>query len=312
MTTYLNCNEDGSTWRQIIEQSGWTRYAGVSDARDVVIRWGANAGRYGDTYARGTRVLNQNLMLNKFEQLQRMAEAGVNVPLFWTGQRGFEQAGSPEQCVVKRASGSRGYGIRLIPATQMYNADGSFRLRDERDRDIYYQQYIDKTHEYRVMAVGNTIAFYMEKTAPEGGGLTWNLHQGAEWSSIEDAPRDLRRRLKELSVSALRAISYDLGAVDVLRTASDGLYVLEVNSKPEFGERNTIHFINAINSLLEEETNSAEVTERRDTGEAANRLAQQMAGGREINWAYCPFCGVELDEHRGGWAYCAYCGHGLV
>jgi glutathione synthase/RimK-type ligase-like ATP-grasp enzyme len=99
------------------------------------------------------------------------------------------------------------------------------------------------------MMVGELMAFFMEKHAPANGDIRWNEHRGSEWTRVPE-DRELRRKVKKLGHEALKAIGYDFGACDIIMDRAGKLYVLEVNSRPEFEERNAERFAHAIASYL--------------------------------------------------------------
>lgn len=98
------------------------------------------------------------------------------------------------------------------------------------------------------MMVGELMAFFMEKMAPQSGDFRWNEHRGSEWRVVPE-DRALRRSIKELGFKACKALEYDFGAVDVMKKGCT-FYVLEVNSRPEFGAGNAQRFVHAIHSYL--------------------------------------------------------------
>jgi len=234
---YIDANVDNTTtWRLISEAGNYRHYEGRANPGDVVIRWGANHNRFQGHYPQGVRVLNPRLVLSKIDQTSLFMRHGVCIPEVFISRRQWEQAGRP-RVVRKPAMGQMGSG-------QIILTDPFPHLH----RDKLYQLYIEKDREFRAMMVEELIAFFMEKMPPGNGDWRWNEHRGSEWRVVPEN-RELRRNIRELSFKACKALEYTFGAVDVIMKDRT-FFVLEVNSRPEFGESNAHRFVNAIRSCL--------------------------------------------------------------
>jgi len=232
---YIDADAHLTTWRRIADIGGWRHYNGRAGRGDTIVRWGANHGRFQGHYPNGVRILNPRLVIGKVEQNRLFTNAGVAVPTVYNTRAQWERAGNP-RLVVKPDVGQMGTGMRLT------NRPG-FK------RDQLYQEYIEKDREFRAMMVHRIMAFFMEKFAPANGDFRWNEHRGARWGGVGEE-RGLRRNVKNIGEAALRALEYDFGAVDIIMQGRN-LYVLEVNSRPEFGDINARRFVNAIHNFLE-------------------------------------------------------------
>jgi len=233
---YMDTDTNLGTWRHIAEAGNYVIFTGRANRGDVIIRWGCNHGRYQGHYPEGTRVLNKRIILGKIEQGHALQDAGVSIPKIYTSVVTWERDGRPE-LLRKPNIGQMGTGIVRVtrPAFNRTNA--------------LYQKFINKDREFRAMMVGELMAFFMEKHPPQNGDFRWNEHRGAEWTTVGEE-RGLRTRVRQIGHAALKAIDYDFGAVDIIMK-DNVLYVLEVNSRPEFGERNAEHFAHAIQGYLE-------------------------------------------------------------
>lgn len=236
MTIYIDADTTKTTWRHIAEAGGYPTYLGRARRGDVVIRWGCNYRRY--TYPEGVRILNPNIILNKIEQGNLFIENNVSIPKIFTTKLSWDRAGNP-QLVHKPAIGQMGTGMRLSD-------------RFARGPNVLNQLYIPKQREFRAMMVGNIMAFFMEKLPPANGDFRWNEHRGAEWITVGEE-RGLRTRVKALGYAGLKAVGYDFGACDIIQAQDGTLYLLEVNSRPEFEERNAARFARAIAMYLQQE-----------------------------------------------------------
>ncbi len=230
---YIDVNaERNTTWQHIAEAGGYQHYQGRAVSGDVILRWGCNNSR--SRFPEGVRVLNKRIILSKIEQGALLQENNVPIPKIYNSRLSWERDSRP-QLLVKPSIGQRGIGVKLIDNPGW-------------NRDKVYQRYIDKEHEYRAMMVGELMAFFMEKHRPANGDIRWNEARGSEWSSVPEN-RSLRRTIKELGSRALKAIGYDFGAIDIVEK-DNNFYVLEINSRPEFGQSNAERFVRALEEYL--------------------------------------------------------------
>lgn len=220
---------------------GYQHYEGSTQAGDTIIRWGANYGRHQGCYPIDVIVLNKRLYLSKIDQNALFEQHGVSIPKIYRQRVVWEEDNRPA-LICKPAMGQMGTGVIIVRRTPAF------------DHNKLYQLYIEKDREFRAMMVGTEIAFFMEKHPPESGDHRWNEHRGSEWTSV---PEDLalRRAIKVIGENALGALGYDFGAIDIiLKNNPQGysLFVLEVNSRPEFGETNAQRFVRAVSHYLSE------------------------------------------------------------
>lgn len=223
-----------TTWRLIAEAGGYQHYQGRANAGDVIVRWGANGGRH--SFPPDVRVLNPKLYLSKVDQCDLFEHRNVPIPKVYRRSLIWEVDGRP-RLIRKPAIGQMGTGVVLISGSPMFEAG------------FVHQAYIDKDREFRAMMVGDLLAFFMEKHRPANGDIRWNEHRGSEWSGVPE-DRDLRNKVKVIGKQALDAIGYDFGAIDIIKKG-DKLYVLEVNSRPEFEQPSAERFVRAIARYLE-------------------------------------------------------------
>jgi len=238
---YIDANANRTTtWNFIAEVGGYQHYTGSAQAGDTIIRWGANHGQYQGRYPEGVTVLNKKLHLSKIDQNALFEQHNVPIPKIYRRMVIWETDNRPA-LICKPAMGQMGTGVIVVRRTPAFH------------HDKLYQLYIEKDKEFRAMMVGNELAFFMEKHPPENGDHRWNEHRGSEWTSVpEDS--SLRRSIKMIGKSALDALGYDFGAIDIIqKNAAQGyaLFVLEVNSRPEFGETNAQRFVRAVSHYLE-------------------------------------------------------------
>jgi glutathione synthase/RimK-type ligase-like ATP-grasp enzyme len=162
---------------------------------------------------------------DKLTQLQKFKDAQVNCPDFTTDRdvaAGFIRDGHAVVCrTLLRGSEGRGIVVaesveELVPAP-------------------LYTKYVKKKKEFRVHVLNGQVIDVQEKRkrkefTDERNTRIRNVANGYVFcrdSVVE--PTSLR----ELAISATRALGYNLGAVDIVwNERSDSLYVLEVNATP--------------------------------------------------------------------------------
>jgi len=124
--------------------------------------------------------------------------------------------------VLKPLFGSQGKGIGLI------HSQGELPPGDAVDHMYYMQDYVAPNNglfeDWRVLATRHRIVAAMTRQ-----GTTWvtNIHQGGRARAL--APD---REMTEISMAAMRAVDADYAGIDLIRTPSGQLQVLEVNSNP--------------------------------------------------------------------------------
>lgn len=208
--------------------------------RDVIINWGAGESPY-----RGINVLNQpeaiRLAANKLTAFQRMRQANVNVPDFYTNARDIPADAYP---IFARTvlSGHSGRGIvicntpnDIIPAP-------------------LYVRYIKKLHEYRIHVFqnptnGNTSIIAMQRKAKRNGDpnrdfMIRNHDNGFVF--VRDGVNPPAPVIEQAR-AAIVALGLNFGGVDVIWNERRGeAYVLEVNTACGLEGQTITDYANAI------------------------------------------------------------------
>lgn len=169
-------------------------------------------------------VLNANAgKLNKFEELEALAKAGLKVPA-----HSKDRAKLGEVIALGRNyKHSKGKDIRQIAS-----------MRDP-GRSDYYTRYINVHREYRVWAFRNKVLGIYEKKlrypkkAKRNPGIAWNWQRGYAFEFYKGAPE----KIGEMGIKAVAALGLDFGAVDILEDGNHVWYVLEVNTAPGVRDR---------------------------------------------------------------------------
>lgn len=144
--------------------------------------------------------------------------------------------------VLKPLFGSQGKGIGQI------RAQSELPHGETVDHIYYMQDFIAPKHDvfedWRVLATRHRIVAAMTRR-----GKTWvtNIHQGAAARyHIPD------REMADVSMATMRAIDADYAGIDLIRTASGQLQVLEVNSNPAWRGLQSVADVNIAEAIAED------------------------------------------------------------
>jgi glutathione synthase/RimK-type ligase-like ATP-grasp enzyme len=232
--------------------TGWLRLKTVGSgfrptAGDVIVNWGST--RCPDF---GCRVLNTRESIiaatNKLTALERLKNAGVKVPEFYTSYTDLvgrlnERGGRKTKWVARSVlTGHSGDGITVSESGSLGGLPQDAPL---------YTRYIRKSDEFRVHVVGGKVVFTQRKARRrECENPNWevrNLEGGFVY--VEYPTRE--GGLSEIAVKAVEALGLDFGAVDVLLSREDeDFYVLEVNTACGLEERTAEKYAEALKELV--------------------------------------------------------------
>lgn len=154
---------------------------------------------------------------------------GVQTPATWVTESAqqarahlIRETAHGQQVVLKPLFGSQGAGLMKL------KAPGDLPPPEDYQQVYYLQRFIDSGegawHDWRVLVVGGVARAAMLRR-----GISWinNVAQGA---SCESAA--LQSELCELAQRAASALEMDYAGVDLIRSTSGELYVIEVNGVP--------------------------------------------------------------------------------
>jgi glutathione synthase/RimK-type ligase-like ATP-grasp enzyme len=196
--------------------------------------------------------------VDKASALKILMDGGVPVPPFETSRetvnRLFDKEGRRVFCrTLTRASEGRGIVIansldQVVPA-------------------LLYTRYIPKVYEFRVHA-SSIGPFYIQRKkklsqeelaargiSPESE-LIRNSANGYVFSSnLEGIEENIKERVGELGALAVRALQLDFGAVDIITTNKEIMYVLEVNTAPGVEGETVNRYVEMLNTLIHQKIN---------------------------------------------------------
>jgi RimK family alpha-L-glutamate ligase len=166
-------------------------------------------------------------MVDKYYTLSLLQQAGLRVPEtrvcenFVGAMEAFQALG--ENVVVKPLFGSRGVG--MVRVTEADTAGRVFRALQLGGYVYYLQQFLShENRDLRVMVVGIECVAAMERVAD-----SWktNIAAGARPVRVDVTPE-----VRDICLCASQTLGADYCGVDLLRSATGELYILEVNSMP--------------------------------------------------------------------------------
>lgn len=198
----------------------------------LVINWGDMDDP--EMHSRGrliNRRANRRVAGNKISAFAALTAAGIPVPKHFTSsESALAWRGSlpsnrrPILLARTTATGSGGEGITVV------------RHGDLLPDALFYSEYIRKDAEFRVHVINGEAVAVQQKRAVRGFGhnedqMLIRNHDNGWVFSVENVD-DADGRVAELGKAAATALGLDLSAVDIIRSRSGELYVLEANTKP--------------------------------------------------------------------------------
>lgn len=236
------------TGKALAEAMGIPSGANLKGHPDVIIRWGSSA-------PLATKALQINsaesiaVTANKLAALQKMHEAGVPVPGFASLDTVFESfsEGRLKLPIIGRSlyhhSGRDFYFCKST-------ADVAKAFSN--DRVEYFISYIEINREFRVHVIGDKIIKVIEKVESEEGAtdkIIRSNHLGWQFKKIlvDDTPL----KIKQIARAAIKALSLDFGAVDIILDKKNNVYVLECNSAAGLNDIGIDLYADKLNSLIE-------------------------------------------------------------
>lgn len=177
------------------------------------------------------RRANRRVAGNKISAFAALVAAGIPVPKHFTSTEAAvewrgSQPGNRRPIILARstATGSGGEGITVI------------RHGEVVPPAMFYSEYIRKDAEFRVHVINGQAVAVQQKRAVRGVGhnsdqLLIRNHDNGWVFSVGDVD-DTDGAVADLGVRAAAALGLDLAAVDIIRSRSGELFVLEANTKP--------------------------------------------------------------------------------
>lgn len=195
------------------------------------------------------RRANRRVASNKISAFAALMAAGVRVPQHFTSRDAAVEwrgrlPGNFRPIILARstATGSGGEGITVV------------RHGDTIPEALFYSEYIRKATEFRVHVINGRAVAVQQKRAVRGYEHTADQrlirnHDNGWVFAVGDV-EDLDGSVAALGVRATAALGLDLAAVDIIRSLSGDLFVLEANTKPGLESPTVLEaYVSALRSI---------------------------------------------------------------
>jgi ribosomal protein S6--L-glutamate ligase len=159
--------------------------------------------------------------------LNHLLTSGIRVPLTYVVRRvedGVKIVEQMGEAVLKPIFGSRGMNVVFVSNIEM----ARFVLEEMilRGQVPLIQEFIrHEGFDIRALVVGGRVVAAMKR---ESNKFRTNISRGGK-----PIPMEIEGELSEIALVASRALGCDFAGVDLVMT-NKGIYVLEVNSQPDF------------------------------------------------------------------------------
>lgn len=179
---------------------------------------------YGNNYNLAN--LNSRVSFNKYNQLQKLKLAGVNVPKFFSKSDSILDSDFP------------------LLARKYYHSQGRDIIYINNRRELinlpshkydFLTRYIDKKSEYRVHVLGNDITMVSVKWSPSEETNKIIRAKRFGWKQIEYHGQH-KETLINIAKNTIRSLGWDFGAIDIIRKGEE-FWVLEANSSAGLEDR---------------------------------------------------------------------------
>ena len=159
--------------------------------------------------------------------------------------------------VAKELSMQRGKGVFLINKSSdldnlpMLSKGGS-------KNEYFFESFIDKDHEYRLLVLGNKVGVWEEKIVQKEGEFRNNVALGAKEIFMD--LKDLPPKLDKLAVKVAKTLDLQIAGIDLISERKTGnVFILEANRGPglTYDEKLSYEF-KAIASFLEREAKKSD------------------------------------------------------
>jgi len=204
---------------------------------EYLIRWGTSRRiRYIPSERTWNRRRAIEANADKFNSLNIMEAAGISVPPFSGSMFDLEFP-----MLGRSSSHMQGRDLKLYLQPRDISPMGA---------PDYFVQYIPKKTEYRVHVIDNRVVKVSEKRLTdesEYDQLVWNYETG--WTFRH--PSEPIHPHIYTSIAAVNALDLDFGAVDVLVSTDNELYVLEVNTCPGLSDNSLELYVEHLGRLID-------------------------------------------------------------
>lgn len=134
--------------------------------------------------------------------------------------------------VIKETNTSQGSGVFLAQTSASLHSLLKERMTAQTGREIFLQEFIPNTFEYRILVMGNKASVAEKKIRSNTEEFRNNVHLGAkeEFISLEQVPSAIRN----MAERAAECTNIQVAGVDLITNQHSLPVVFEVNSCPAF------------------------------------------------------------------------------
>lgn len=213
------------------------------DRNHILINWGCSS-----IAPHNYRVINRPEKVytatNKIKTFQQLRLNNIPIPMYFTDIGGATDAHRSGSTVYARhlTRSNSGKGIEVCePGTFIPNAP-------------LYTIGIPCKREYRVHVFQGQVIDLVAKCKRNGDTETGDYIRNHSMGYIFvrhgiTIPDGVRSQLSSLAISAVSALGLDFGAVDIIRSMDNQLYVLEINTAPGLTGTTLQRYLDAISNL---------------------------------------------------------------
>lgn len=204
--------------------------AGYDDG--LLINWGVKLTQREQTRMADTGMLNRLAGMDKRTQMTMLHGAGVTIPPTYGIGHGIPDG---VRRIRKHIQSSGGQGVRVLGDNEP----------DAVDADHIVQALVDKRAEFRVHVWRGKVLCTTRKY-PDGNAPNqhiWNHGNGYVQKTVTKMGDLMDDTLAHVATSAVTALGYDFGAVDIAMAKDGTMYVLEVNSAPSLIEERAALYV---------------------------------------------------------------------
>jgi len=140
--------------------------------------------------------------------------------------------------VVKETNSSQGSGVFLAKTMEDLSKIIDDRLERNEGREIFLQEYIPNTFEYRLLVIGNRVSVAEKKIRTRKDEFRNNVHLGAKEEFID--PSEVPEEALKAALLGAEITDIEIAGVDVVNHPERGPFIFEVNSCPAFTADETL------------------------------------------------------------------------
>lgn len=197
----------------------------------------------------GVYVMNEitawMLASDKFASSTTLAKAGLPIPHTFVTEDmmgAYSAAKSMDEAVIKRVTGSMGYGVFRVKGEDF--AMHVFSYFSSMSKPIYMQEYLEKKGggDYRVVVVGGKV-------------LGAEFRKGKDWKSNiaqggKPMPAKVDKELSEIALKATEKLSLDYAGIDIADT-KEGYMILDTNPTMSWQGFKKVNKVDVAKALIE-------------------------------------------------------------